>query len=121
MGRAGSGAAHRISTEGSVGAAGRRSMMSADFNPGVPLAHYRQHDGAVLLTSLDCVHRRTLPVEAVISRLTARGLGDEGTGLRAVAGFVREPCPRCGGSRFETRPEFWVGRSGAALNGASGR
>ena len=93
--------------------------MAESFNPGVPLAHYRQHDGAVLLTCLDCVHSRTLPLEAVISRLAARELGGEGTGITAVAGFVREPCPRCGGSRFETRPEFWAARTRAGYFRAS--
>ncbi len=42
-----------------------------------------------------------------ISRpFAARGVGDETTGIRAVASYVRLPCPRCGGSRFESRPHF---------------
>ncbi|MGI8839714.1 MAG: hypothetical protein ACR2F8_02850 [Caulobacteraceae bacterium] len=81
-------------------------------DPGVPLSHYRRHDGAVLLTCLDCMHRRTLPLEPVIARLKALGVGDEATGVRAVAGFVDRPCLRCGGTRFETRPAFPAGRKG---------
>ena len=75
-------------------------------SPGVPLAHYRQHNDGVTLTCLDCTQHRTFGLEAVIGRLVARGLGGEQTGVKAVAGFVREPCPRCRGSRFESRPYF---------------
>lgn len=75
-------------------------------NPGVPLAHYREHRGSVILECLDCMGYRRFDLEAVISRLAARGVGGEGTGIRAVASFVRAPCPRCGGSRFESRPYF---------------
>jgi hypothetical protein len=73
---------------------------------GVPLAHYRQHGASVLLTCLDCMGRRTLPLEAVIERLKARGVGDERTGIIGLARYVRNPCPRCGGSRFQTAPSF---------------
>ncbi len=75
-------------------------------DPGVPLAHYRQHGAGVLLICAGCQRSRTFGLEPVIRRLMARGVGDERTGIRAVAGFVREPCPRCGGWRFETRPDF---------------
>jgi hypothetical protein len=74
--------------------------------PGVQLAHYRQHNGGVTLTCLDCLGHRTFELEAVIGRLAARGVGGEWTGVRAVAGYVRQPCPRCGGGRFESRPYF---------------
>jgi hypothetical protein len=80
--------------------------MQSTTAPGVPLAHYRQHNGAVTLTCLDCMRYRRFDLEAVIRRLEARGLGGEQTGVKAVAGFVREPCPRCGGARFESRPHF---------------
>ncbi len=80
--------------------------MQSDFDPGVPLAHYRQHNARVRLCCLDCQHHRELPVEAVIERLKVRGLGDENTGIRAVAGFVAVPCPRCAGLRFQTMPSF---------------
>ena len=49
---------------------------------------------------------RRFNLEAVIERLRLRGIGGEETGIRAVAGFTREPCPRCGGKRFESRPYF---------------
>ena len=75
-------------------------------SPGVPLAHYRQHGARVLLTCLECIDHRELNLEAVIGRLEARGLGDETTGVKAVAGFVEAPCRRCGGHRFESRPSF---------------
>lgn len=60
--------------------------MQPDFDPGVPLAHYRQHNASVRLFYLICQDERTLPLEAVIERLKARGLGEENTGIRAVAG-----------------------------------
>ena len=59
-----------------------------------------------MLTCIDCIDHRVLPLEALIDRLRARGLGDETTGIKAVAAFVTEPCRRCGGGRFETRPSF---------------
>lgn len=80
--------------------------MSQTAELGVPLDHYRQHRGAVELTCLTCMDRRTFDLEAVICRLAARGVGNDQTGIRAVAGFVREPCPRCGGTCFESRPHF---------------
>jgi hypothetical protein len=60
----------------------------------------------VLLTCLDCHHHRSLDLEAVIKRLEAWGRGGEHTGIKAVAGFAERPCPRCGGWRFATRPDF---------------
>jgi hypothetical protein len=80
--------------------------MHSTTEPGVPLAHYRQHDAGVCLTCLDCMHHRTLGLESVIRRLRVRGVGDQTTGIKAVASFVRAPCPRCGGERFESRPDF---------------
>jgi hypothetical protein len=80
--------------------------MATAPDPGVPLAHYRQHGAGVMLICLRCQNGRTFGLEPVIRRLEARGLGGERTGIRAVAGFVREPCPSCGAGRFETRPAF---------------
>lgn len=82
------------------------SPMPQATDPGVPLAHYRQHRGGVSLQCLDCMGHRIFDLGAVIRRLAARGVGGERTGIEAQAGFVREPCPRCGGARFETRPHF---------------
>ena len=80
--------------------------MLADDHPGVPLAQYRQHRGQFELTCLDWMQWRRFNLEAVIERLRWRGDGGEQTGIKAVAGFTREPCPRCGGKRFESRPYF---------------
>jgi hypothetical protein len=80
--------------------------MRSTTAPGVPLAHYRQHGAGVRLFCLDCLGHRDLPLEPVIARLKARGLGDSTTGIKAVAGFVSRPCPQCGGVRFETSPWF---------------
>ena len=74
--------------------------------PGVPLAKYRAIRAEVLLTCMDCNLTQVLDREAVIERLKLRGPGDERTGIRAVAGFVHRPCPRCGGARYETKPAF---------------
>lgn len=87
--------------------------MRSDFDSGVPLAHYCQHNAGVRLFCLGCLHHRELPLEAVIERLKVRGLGDESTGIRAVAGFVAIPCPRCAGLRFQTMPSFPKGPGGA--------
>ena len=80
--------------------------MGSKTVPGVPLAHYRQHGAGVRLFCLDCLANRDLALEPVIQRLKARGIGDEKTGIKAVAGFVSRPCPKCGGARFETSPAF---------------
>jgi hypothetical protein len=60
--------------------------------PSVPLAHYRQHNGSVTLTCLDCMRYRRFDLEAVIRFLEALGVGGDQTGVKAVAHFVREPC-----------------------------
>ena len=73
---------------------------------GVPLGHYREHRAQVRLTCRGCMLHRDLPLEAVIARLEARGVGGEGTGIVALAGLVRAPCGRCGGRRFVTGPAF---------------
>ena len=75
-------------------------------DPGVPLTPYRQHRGAVELTCLDCMQARRFDLEAVIRRLHSRGVGGEQMGIKSVAGLVRQPCPRCGSGRFESRPYF---------------
>jgi hypothetical protein len=82
--------------------------------PGVPLGQYREHRAVgVLLTCLDCHLRRTFPLETVIARLETRGVGGAATGIKAVAGLVTEPCPRCGGRRFDTSPDFPSGAANA--------
>ncbi|MFI4973734.1 MAG: hypothetical protein ACHP84_04245 [Caulobacterales bacterium] len=49
---------------------------------GVPLAHYRQHRAGVRLTCRDCMKHRDWPLEAVIARLEARGVGGANRGVR---------------------------------------
>ena len=80
--------------------------MSPVSDPGVPLAQYRKIGARVLLSCLDCHHHHSMALEAVIKRLEDHGLGDERTGIKAVASFVSRPCPRCGSWRFDTRPDF---------------
>jgi hypothetical protein len=58
-----------------------------------------------------CQDWRTVELEAVISRLHARGVGGPETGVRDVARFIEKPCERCGGRRFETRPDFPAARN----------
>jgi hypothetical protein len=54
------------------------------------------------------MNARNFGLEGVISRLVARRVGSAATGIKALAGLVRDPCPRCGGRRFETSPVFPV-------------
>jgi hypothetical protein len=78
--------------------------MTAD--PGVPLKDYRHVRANVLLICNECQLQRTFDREEVIARLQARGAGGENTGIREVAQHVKEPCPRCKGVSFESRPAF---------------
>jgi hypothetical protein len=73
--------------------------------PGVPLAHYRSHRGTgVRVTCRDCQLHHDSPLEAVIKRLEARGVGGAQTGIVELAALVRAPCSRCGGRRLVTAP-----------------
>lgn len=72
--------------------------------PGVPLAHYRQHGADVELGCIGCAYARTLDLETVIARLDARGLDGAAVGMVELARHVTEPCPRCGGREWYTRP-----------------
>lgn len=78
-----------------------------DFDPGQPLHSYRALGAGVELYCTGCALMRTFPLEAVIQKLAARGY-DEWTGIRAVAALTTEPCPRCGGKAFESRPDFSI-------------
>jgi hypothetical protein len=76
-------------------------------DPGVPLAHYLQHPGAgVRFHCRACQASHDVPVARVVGRLKAHGLGDEQTGVRAVAWLADQPCARCGAVRWETTPAF---------------
>lgn len=75
--------------------------------PGVPLAHYREHAGCgVRFCCGRCAWSKDVALERVITRLERQGLGDAGTGIREVARFSRRPCPSCGAQAWETRPAF---------------
>lgn len=74
-------------------------------HPGVPLASYSALDADVLLTCSKCCKWRVLGLEAVITRLIERGIGDENTGIREVARFIAEPCS-CGKVSWLTTPAF---------------
>jgi hypothetical protein len=73
---------------------------------GVPLVHYRQHGAGVRLTCAGCMFHRDLPLEPIIARLEARGVGGAGTGMVELAHLLRQTCPRCGGRQFTTAPAF---------------
>lgn len=81
-------------------------MNRQDLDPGVPLGHYRQHKANVLLICNGCALSRSLPLDAVVARLQARGVGGDETGIRAVARLTNRPCPRCGKTDFQSRPHF---------------
>ena len=73
--------------------------------PGVSLGAYRANRADVLLTCLDCFWRQTIDRERLIARLEARRVGDERTGIKAVAQFVTRACPAAvgGGSTHARR------------------
>lgn len=75
---------------------------------GVPLAHYLENhpETAVRFHCRGCARAFDVPVAVVVAGLTARGDGDETTGVRAVGRLTRRPCARCGGRAFETTPTF---------------
>lgn len=75
--------------------------------PSVAIEHYRTHPGCgVQLHCLGCQLTRDYDLESVIARLDARGLDGARVGIKAVADHVTEPCPRCGGTAFESRPAW---------------
>lgn len=73
----------------------------------VPLTHYRTHPGCgVQLHCQTCQLTRDYDLEVVIARLDARGLEGDQVGIKSVADHVTDPCPRCGGRSFESRPAW---------------
>lgn len=82
-------------------------MRDATNPPGVPLRRYREVDADVLLTCQACVYNQIIPREALIERLNARGLDGENVGVREVARYTRQACPRCGKRAWATRPHFY--------------
>lgn len=80
----------------------------ADNDPGVPLAHFLEHHPAVgvRFTCCACQASHDVPVARVIERLKVRGIGDERTGIRAVAALAERPCAHCRAMAWETRPAW---------------
>ena len=79
---------------------------------GVALEHYFTHeDCQVLFCCESCGRGRHVPLETVIARLKELGVGDEKTGVRAVARFVIKPCQKCGSREITTRPGFQASRA----------
>jgi len=77
-----------------------------DQDPGIPLSHYRSHRGCgVHFICLTCSRQIAAPLEAVISRLERKGLGDASTGIKVPGQLSRRPCS-CGSVRWESRPAF---------------
>jgi hypothetical protein len=76
------------------------------FEPGVALAHYRQHGAGVEVHCGGCSLTSVLDLERVIEGLVARGLGGEGTGICQVGRTFHRPCVRCGAVNWQTRPAF---------------
>jgi hypothetical protein len=78
---------------------------------GVPLQHYREHPGSgVLFMCRGCQFSFSVPLERVIARLEARGLGGAQTGVVEVARYAGQRCRRCGVLHWESRPAFRMGR-----------
>lgn len=80
-------------------------------DPGVPISHYLDNHPtwSVEITCKGCEKTRVVSMAAVCDRLAARGLDPRAVGIRALAGYVRGVCERCGGSAWETRPYRPVG------------
>lgn len=80
----------------------------ADLDPGVSLSHYLEHhpEAGVRFHCCACQASHDVPVPAIVERLKARGIGDERTGIRAVAALADRPCARCGALAWESRPAF---------------
>lgn len=91
--------------------------MIPEADDGVPLAHYREHQADVILECRGCKRVRLVPLEALIARLDRQGLPGAEVGVRAAARYVKRPCPRCGGTDFESRPHFHSRDRPAAISG----
>jgi hypothetical protein len=83
-----------------------RAAVADALDPGVPLAQFQRVGAGVRLTCRDCLFHADLPLEVVITRLEARGVGGAHTGIVELAGLVRGSCAHCGGRRFVTAPAF---------------
>jgi hypothetical protein len=79
-------------------------------DPGVRLGVYMdQSPGtgvAVWCLAPDCQFVQKFGMADVIRRLNARDLDGRNVGIRSLPRYLNRPCPRCGGSSFEARPDF---------------
>jgi hypothetical protein len=86
-------------------------------DPGVPLGHYLETSPGVrvALWCNACPSVETFALAAVIAKLDAQGLAGRAVGIRSLAGRIRHPCPRCGQSAWETRPDYPPARMGLGV------
>lgn len=73
-------------------------------DPGVPLSKYDPESFGVRFDCSSCRDSFDVPLLEVIDRLKARRIGDEHTGIRAVATLSTKPCSRCGAVKWMTMP-----------------
>jgi hypothetical protein len=78
-----------------------------DGEPGIPLGDYLKHNprAGVAIWCNGCQRVEKHDMAAVIARLDARGLDGRRVGIRTLARMVARPCPQCGGTDFESRPD----------------
>lgn len=87
------------------------------YDPGVPLDHNRQHGASIQLHSNRCAPMTLLDLETTIAGLIALGLGDEHTGIHAIARPLRRGGERCGAAAWKTPPYFPSQKPAAAGGG----
>ncbi len=88
-------------------------MPADNRQPGLPLSYFLEHHPAtgVLAICDGCQRSRRYELQAVVTRLAARGLtAPSALGIRAMSAHVRGPCPRCQGRSFTTRPDWPMSR-----------
>ncbi|HEX8570497.1 MAG TPA: hypothetical protein VF699_11330 [Caulobacteraceae bacterium] len=85
----------------------KAGMGSRNTGRSVPLAHYFEHAGCgLLLICLRCEQSRRFELPEIIARLEGRRIRADLLGIQDVARYVRGPCPRCGGTKFASRPAW---------------
>lgn len=92
--------------------------MPEAFQPGVLQDHYRQLGTSIQLHCNSCAQMTLLDLEAVIAGLITRRLGEEHTGIRALARTFRRDCERCGAVAWEARPCFPAQKPASLSGGA---
>ena len=82
-------------------------MGSRNTGRSVPLKHYFEHAGCgVWVDCRGCQLCRRFEIPEIIARLERRGVRAAEVGVQDLARYIRAPCPRCGGEKFDTRPAF---------------